>query len=232
MHDEGICDVRKGTIVIIMVMGFCLAAGTGWAALYVSDRLEAPLRNGPGTEYRIVSMLRSGQMVEVLSESSGWSQVRLLGGADRREGWILTRYLMNREPWENRVQALERENARLRETASPMAQELRDMKTLQANLEAELKETTLELSKVRGIYESLREESSEFLELKKTFDALQARFVSTEAELGRIAEENERLRSSISYRWFLTGAGVLLAGLLMGLMMGRRQKTRALRLFL
>lgn len=224
--------MKKGAIVIIMVMGFCLAAVTCWAAVYVSDRLEAPLRYGPGTEYRIVSMLRSGQTVEVLSESSGWSQVRLVGGADRREGWILTRYLMSREPWENRVQSLEAENARLRETASPMAQELRDMRAAQANLEAELKETTMELSNVRGTYELLREESSEFLELKKTFEALQARLVTTETELGRIAEENERLRSSSSYRWFLTGAGVLLLGLLMGLMMSRRQKTRSLRLFL
>ncbi|MCK9229906.1 MAG: TIGR04211 family SH3 domain-containing protein [Syntrophales bacterium] len=224
--------MRKSAIIMIVVTGFCLVTPMGWAALYVSDRLEVPLYNGPGTQYRIVSMLRSGQTVEVLAESSGWNRVRLVGGTDTREGWILTRYLMNREPWENRVQALEAENTRLRETASPMARELRDMKAMQADLETELRNKTAELSTVREAYETLREEASEFLELKKTFGILEGRLLEAEAERVRVARENERLRSSDSYRWFLSGSGVLLAGLLVGLLMGRRQKTRTLRFFL
>lgn len=224
--------MQKSGTAFLMLIVLCLVAIPGWAGVYVSDKLEAPLRNGPGTQYRIVGMLRSGDRVEVLSEQEGWSHVRLVSGTSAREGWILSRYLMNREPWENKVQELELENAQLRETASPMAKELRDIKAINAKLQAELEEKTRKAEKLQKDYEALRKEASDFLALQERFETVRSDLLRVENELTKTTEENELLRSSHNHRWFLMGAGVLLLGLLIGLMFGKREKRRASKIYL
>ncbi|HET57430.1 MAG TPA: TIGR04211 family SH3 domain-containing protein [Deltaproteobacteria bacterium] len=224
--------MKKITIIVLVVTGLFLCALPVSANVYVSDKLEVPLRNGPGTTYRIVDMLRSGQVVEVLSEKAGWSHVRLAEGARGREGWILSRYLMNREPWDKQVKALEEENARLRETASPLAQELRDLKTARDTLATELKEKTEKLDELERNYEVLQKESSTFLDLREKFERTRAELANTEHALAERTRECELLRSSHSYKWFLSGALVLFTGLLVGLIMGRREKKRSSKLYL
>lgn len=224
--------MKKITIIVLVVTGLCLCALPVSANVYVSDKLEVPLRNGPGTTYRIVDMLRSGQVVEVLSEKAGWSHVRLAEGARGREGWILSRYLMNREPWDKQVKALEEENARLRETASPMATELRELRTARDELATELNDKTDKLERLERDYEVLKTESSTFLELQKKFEMTQAELANTKNDLSERTKERELLRSSHSYKWFLSGALVLFTGLLVGLIMGRREKKRSSKLYL
>ncbi len=224
--------MKKTTMILIVAVGLCLFALPASATVYVSDKLEVPLRNGPGTTYRIVDMLRSGQVVEVLSEKAGWSHVSLAEGARGREGWILSRYLMNREPWERQVKALEEENARLRETASPMAKELRELRTARDDLAAELNEKTDKLEKLGRDYGALQKESSTFLELREKFERTQVELANTKNDLAERTKERELLRSSHSYKWFLSGALVLFTGLLVGLIMGRREKKRSSKLYL
>lgn len=217
---------------MVMVIGFCLITLSGWATTYVSDKLEVPLRIGPGPRYKIVSMLQSGQTVDVVSEKEGWSNVRSVDGSGDKEGWILSRYLMNREPCKRYVKALETENARLRETVSPMEGDLRELKTGNADLAMALKEKTKELETLKESYESLRKDASDVLELRKSFEKTRLDLTRIEAELAKTSKENDLLRSSHRNRWFLAGALVLLLGLLIGMIMGRRDKKRSSKLYL
>jgi len=194
--------------------------------------LEVPLRIGPGPKHRIVNMLQSGEQVTVLSEEEGWSHVRSTGASGDREGWILSRYLMNREPWENRVQAIKAENARLRESLYPMEGDLREVKARNADLTAQLKEKTKEVETLEEDYESLRNEAAGFLELREGFEQMQSHLANRETELAEVIEENELLRSSHRHKWFLAGGLVLLVGLLIGMTMGRRDKKRISKLYL
>ncbi len=217
---------------MVMVIGFCLITLSGWATTYVSDKLEVPLRIGPGPRYKIVNMLQSGQTVDVVSEKEGWSNVRSVDGSGDKEGWILSRYLMNREPCKRYAKALETENAGLRETVSPMEGDLREMKTKNADLAMALKEKTKEFETLKESYESLRKDASGFLELRKSFEKTRLDLARIEAELAKTSKENDLLRSSHRNRWFLAGALVLLLGLLIGLIMGRRDKKRSSKLYL
>ncbi|MGH8645013.1 MAG: TIGR04211 family SH3 domain-containing protein, partial [Gammaproteobacteria bacterium] len=56
-------------------------------------RTHSPWRAGPGSHYGIVSMLKSGTRVDVLSQDkkNGYSKIRLDSG---ETGWVMTRYLM------------------------------------------------------------------------------------------------------------------------------------------
>ncbi|MBN2568408.1 MAG: TIGR04211 family SH3 domain-containing protein [Deltaproteobacteria bacterium] len=224
--------MKKSSIIVVMVIGFCLIALSGLAAVYVSDKLEVPLRTGPGPKYKIVSMLQSGQMVEVVSEEDGWSNVLSMEGSGKKEGWILSRYLMKREPWEMLVKDLETENVRLREILIPMEEELGKTKTRNADLAAALKERTDELETLKANYASLRKDASGFLELRTRFEKTRSDLVRIKGELARATEENKLLQSSHRNKWFLAGALVLLLGLLIGLIMGRREKKRPSTLYL
>ncbi len=224
--------MKRGIITALIVIGLCTTALSVSAAVYVSDKLDAPLRIGPGTEFRIVGMLRSGQAVEVITEKQGWSNVRTTRESGGKEGWILTRYLMSREPWERRVKSLEAENAKLRETVNPVQGELQEVKARNVEIEKELKKTTEALRTVKNDYEILKNEASGFLDLKKHFDTTKADLARVQEDLAKVTEENMQLRSSHRHRWFLAGALVLLFGLIIGLIMGRREKKRTSKLYL
>jgi len=224
--------MKRGIITALIVIGLCTTALSVSAAVYVSDKLDAPLRIGPGTEFRIVGMLRSGQAVEVITEKQGWSNVRTTRESGGKEGWILTRYLMSREPWERRVKSLEAENAKLRETVNPVQGELQEVKARNVEVEKELKKTTEALRTVKNDYEKLKNEAAGFLDLKKHFDTTKADLARVQEDLAKVTEENMQLRSSHRHRWFLAGALVLLFGLIIGLIMGRREKKRTSKLYL
>ena len=224
--------MKKCIAITAIVVGFCLTALSGWAAVYVSDNLEAPLRSGPGTKYKIVGMLRSGQAVEAISEKEGWTNVRFGKRDDGKEGWILSRYLMNREPWVRRVKVLEAENARLRETVLPMESDLGAVKKRNTDLAAELKEKTLKLETLEKQYENLEKDASKFLELRDAFEKTSSDLTKVQRKLTKTTEENKLLRSSHRHKWFLAGALVLLFGLIIGMITGRREKKRSSRLYL
>jgi SH3 domain protein len=139
---------------------------------------------------------------------------------------------MNREPWESRVTALETENTRLRETVAPMEKDLSEVKSRNIDLEAVLKEKTEKLESLQKNYESLRKDASGFLELRKSFEKTRSNLARIEDELVEVTKENEIMRSSHRHRWFLVGALVLFCGLLIGLIMGRREKKRSSKLYL
>jgi SH3 domain protein len=226
MLDTGKSTIKKNILMAVIVICFCFVTLSGWAATYVSDKLEVPLRTGPGPREKIVGMLQSGQTVEVVSEENGWSNVRSVGGNSDNTGWILSRYLMNREPWENHVHRLERDNAALREQVAPLTERVQDIKSKNSDLTAALQEKTNELESLKNRYASLSKDASGVLELRQRFQETQSNLTHAEAELAQISEENNLLRSSHRSRWFLTGALVLLAGLLIGLLIGRRDKKR------
>ena len=72
----------------------------GWAVrAHVMDSFKVTLRTGPTTEKKIIAMPSSGQPVEILGSRGDWGHVRLLGhGVDNREGWMLSRFLVDRVP--------------------------------------------------------------------------------------------------------------------------------------
>ena len=223
--------MKKVLLVVVMVAGFCLVPLTGWASVYVSDNLEASLRNGPGTQYRIIAVVRSGDAVEILEERDGWSHVRSVDGTRQRQGWILSRYLMEREPWETQYADLEKAHGDLRTGLSPMEEEFRRVKEENIDLKRKLQENENELEALKGAYTSLETEATDFLELRERYEQLKSNIVEIENELAKTAEEKEYLESSHTYRWFLAGALVLLFGLLIGMLMGKRDRGRSSKLY-
>jgi len=78
---------------------------------WVRGGLRLNLRSEPGTAFRIIGVLETGDGVELLEKREGWVKVRL---ENELEGWIPAGYLESERPPRIRLQQAEDEAASLR----------------------------------------------------------------------------------------------------------------------
>lgn len=220
--------MKRLPFILGIILGFCLISPSSWAAkAYVTDIFKVTLRTGPSIENKIIAMLSSGQEVEVFQSDGEWSRVVIHGAGDStREGWMLTKYLVDRLPWEAQARSLTDENATLREKLKDTQRELNEALRREQELTDGLKAKTEALQESQQAYESLRLGAGEYLTLKAKHEAALSTLNSSEKQVRRLTDENERLNSSQHNKWFATGALVLLCGLMIGLTIGRQQKRR------
>ncbi|KPK61198.1 MAG: hypothetical protein AMJ59_01750 [Gammaproteobacteria bacterium SG8_31] len=168
--------------------------------------VEVTLRTGQGTGFSIVRMVRSGTPVEILQQDpgSGYTRVRMPGGT---EGWVLTRYLTDNPVGaeqlvtaQQRIDQLQRENRQLVEE--------RDRYLKEADSLAE------ELARLKDL-------SSNALALEDANQQLRTAAARHEETIGRLQEDNERLASRTRRDWFIAGAGVLVIGIVLGVVLPR-----------
>ena len=195
------------------------------ATLYVSDTtLEANLRTGTTSDNRIIAMVRPGTVLTILSEKEGWAEVRL---EDGRTGWILRRYLSDRPPWVVTAQKLSAENEQLQSQLSQIGGDHRELVQKHADLKTQMESQQLALQSVRREYEELKNSASTYLNLKMAYENLQNEARQSKTKLDEVEEAYKELRLSTTIRWFLSGAGVLLLGGLLGSSMARMRRRRS-----
>lgn len=199
-----------------------------WAA-YVTDTFEITLRSGPSTSHKVLAMLRSGQAVEVLQKKDGgWALVRVLDGpAKDKEGWVISRYLMERVPWEKQAAQLRQENTAIKTSLTESDSQWLRYQTREKELTETLEKTSRELEALKKEHQALREGAADYLKLKEEFDQMQEALAQSQALAKRLAQENESLRFSQNIRWFVAGALVLLCGWLIGVVMGRQRRKKS-----
>jgi len=207
--------------IIIPIFLSLLVCGTALAETrYVSDNLEITMRSGKGTSYGITRMLRSGTPVEVLDEDkdAGYTQVRVKGG---KEGWVLSRFLMKGRAARDRLAAaekslaeLELENRKMETSMVALTDEKAALEKQLESLEGQTRNVSQELSEIKRTASSALAIDSENKDLK-------GRVVSLERQLQTLQQENEGLRDRTARDWFMVGAGVVLLGIIVGLIIPR-----------
>jgi SH3 domain protein len=192
--------MRFPLVAVLLLLPVLVAAETRFV------ELEVTLRRGPGTDFGITRMVRSGSPVEVLETNSraGWTRVRTPNGD---EGWMLSRYL----------------------TAEPAGrQELVAAQKRIEELSRDNREVTGERNRLMNESDKLAEElarlkdlSSNAIAIETTNKRLQAAVDRLELEVSTLKEENRLLGTNVKRDWFLAGGGVLFVGLLRGLILPR-----------
>ncbi len=173
--------------------------------------VEVTLRRGPGTDFGISQMVRSGSPVEVLetNRAAGWTRVRIPGGA---QGWMLTRYLVSNPAGQQELIAAQQRIDELTQANREVTGERNRLMNESDNLAEELAK--------------LKELSSDSIALEATNKRLQASVERLEQEVSTLKEENRLLGANVKRDWFLAGGGVLFLGLLLGLILPRVQWRR------
>jgi SH3 domain protein len=209
------------TTLSTVVMFLLLAASAASAAPgWVSDEFEITLRSGPSTSNAIQLMVKSGMQLEVLERDadSGYSRVRTPGGT---EGWVLTRYLMNepsaRQQLETltgqltnastRGESLDSQLAAVKNEYNSANRQVATLERANSELETELAEIRRTAANVLGINE----------QNTKLMDDL----ATAEIRADTLEQENRQLSSQTMRYWFMSGALVLVIGIILGIWLPR-----------
>jgi len=158
------------SVMLLVLAGFFGMAQQGWAAkAYVTDYFEVTLRTGPSNENKIIAMLFSGRPLEVLDTRGEWSQVKVLDGG--KEGWVLSRYLVTRLPWEVQAKKLQEDSVSLNGKLNRLEKEFSDESQQRQALAAELKQKTQEFDALSKEYLELKKGAEGYLRLKTIHEA-------------------------------------------------------------
>jgi len=228
--------VRTNTrpiIALILAAAAVLAAAPASAEpRWVADQLTISFREGPGNQYAIQRFLSTGRRLEVLdtpaeaadkfgaSALEEWTYVRDAEAGD--EGWVQGQYLMDERPARIRIGEVEQQLADARERIETLEEQLAERESEKAELQGQLSDARARVETL----ESELEQAQEGYELVEANEALKER-------VNRLLERNEQLearRQEVAeqrqQQWFLAGAGVLVGGVLLGLILPRLRPPR------
>jgi len=212
-------------LLILLVFGLSASAVTAGPVRYVSDELVITMRAGKGNQYQIIQSLPSGVRLEVLEEAEKFVRVRSPKG---KEGWVRSQYLIAQPIAKHRLAAAEEklETARdryraLQEKFNTLRENNREVRSERSRLEKEKNGVAKEL-------EELRQLATRPAQLHAENQKMRKRIATLEGELNRLTKANSALEDRSQRDWFLTGAGVLGGGILLGLilpLLRRRRKS-------
>jgi SH3 domain protein len=183
---------------------------------YVSDSVEQPMRRGAGVEFRIERMLPPGTPLKVLETREGWSRVEATYNNRTSQGWIHQVSIQNQPP--ARMQ-LNEQRERFNDLEIRFNEQTRDYEQLRVNHD----EVVNELTELKQVYfetrrelEQIREISGQAVELDEQNREMRQLINELEAQQVIMRQQIAQAGDAVKRQWFLTGAGVLLLGLLLG----------------
>ena len=200
----------------ILFVGLAAMADDAW----VSDQFEVMLRSGPSTSNAIERMLPSGTALELLESDaeSGYSKVRTTGGT---EGWVLSRYLMDEPSAREQLERLSSRLSNANATGSSLSSQLNSIKSEYdaatsriASLEREKRALEQELA-------GIKRTAANVLAIDGQNKDLQEQVATGEIEIATLEQQNRELSGQTTRYWFVTGAGVILVGMVLGLWLPR-----------
>ena len=209
-----------------LVLLLCLFSASVYGeTMYVSDVLKLTLRTGPSIENKIISVIESGQMMEVIKFGDEWSQVQLPNG---KEGWVLSRYLTTNETHNIILERLEAKHKNLMIQAAELLEENNRLKAENKRLSTEFNANQKQLAKTQADFEALKTEVAEFLTLKTNYTLAASQLAEQTAKAKQLEEELSSLEMNTYIKWFLAGSGVLIVGFLIGFSTKRQRRRPAL----
>jgi SH3 domain protein len=209
------------SITLLLALLPALFAATAVAETrYVSDRLEIQMRTGKGTQFRILRMLPSGTPLEVLEtdKENGYTRVRTPGGV---EGWVLDRFLMKGRAARDRLADAEKKLAQLELENRKLNTALGELRNAKGSADKELSEFEKENRKLSQELEEIRRTASSALAIDTENKDLKSRIVAYERQAQSLKQENEGLKDRTARDWFMVGAGVVILGMVIGLIIPR-----------
>ena len=202
-------------ILLIAISGLAQAE-----TRYVSDRLEIQMRTGKGTQFKILRMLPSGTALEVLEvdQQNGYSRVRSPGGV---EGWVLSRYLMKGKAARDRLAEAEKKLARLELENRKLSGSVGELQNEKGNIDQERGALSKENRKLSQELDAIRRTASSALAIDAENKELKSKIVAYERQAQTLKQENEGLKDRTARDWFMVGAGVIILGMIIGLIIPR-----------
>ncbi|WP_309043139.1 TIGR04211 family SH3 domain-containing protein [Marinobacter sediminicola] len=193
--------------------------------VWVDDQLYLPVRSGAGTQFRIIeNAVPSGTALEVIDVSdSGYTRVRTPKGND---GWVSTQYLSETPIAADRLKTVSRQLEQAQTELASLKGQLKDvsserdtLSSAESTLSTQTEELQQELRRIKSI-------ASDSINLARRNRELLEENQKLRNDLEVLTAENERLEAGKESDFMLVGAGLVLGGVLLALLIPMLKPTR------
>jgi SH3 domain protein len=205
-------QVRGGGLGLLL-----LATTVAARTMYATDTFEIVVRSEKQIVGRnIIKVLPSGVPLEVRDMDDAWATVRL---EDGRTGYVEKKHLIDREPYKMAAERLLNEAGPQRERLATVTQQLTAIRDDYQRLQRAHGLSEAQLQEVTQKYEQLRQDATttQYVEVKTKYAELQRVHAEAQQQLTALNEAYAALKGSYRISWFLSGAGVILTGWILGM---------------
>jgi SH3 domain protein len=206
--------IQKALIFWLLLLLPCLLPAE---TRYVTDIAKITMRTGESTSHRILKILDSGTQVEALSDNkkTGYTKVRY----EDTLGYMLTNKLMD--------------HPSARDQLAELQQEIRDLKAEPGEMRRRFTELQQQYDELRTAHEqllaikqrqeqelqSIQRTASNAIRISNERNELRQQVASLTRTVADLEQQNQDLSNDSTRDWFLIGAGVIVAGILIGLVL-------------
>ena len=204
------------TFAVLLVAATTAFAEPAW----VTDQFEITLRSGPSTGNAIQLMLGSGTRLEVLEQDAetGYSRVRTEGGT---EGWVLTRYLMGERSAREQLRSLTSQLTSANTRGSSLDSQLGAIRGEYEAANRRISELERQKAAVEKELDEIKRTAANVLSINEQNKSLMDQLTGAQIRADTLEQENRELASQTTRYWFMSGALVLLVGIILGIWLPR-----------
>jgi SH3 domain protein len=186
---------------------FLLPAFASAETMYITDRIEASVRTGKGLAAgsKVLSMVRTGDTVEVLSTEDEYANVRLANGT---EGWLHARYLTAAPPAD--IEKLKEKNKTAQDELTRLREEKAGLETLRSQQAQKMKDD-------ETAFEELKAGCADYMKARAEIDQARQEAAAHKETIAQLTKENETLAQNTRLMWFIFGAAAVLCGFIIGM---------------
>lgn len=191
------------------------------AAAWVDDTLRVPMRSGPSSRHSILHRgLISGTRLEVLStdEEAGFAHIRL---EDGRDGYIPTQYLSKIPIARDRLEEAQKTIEALTSESKPQQAQIFELREARKSLEQQVATLSGEKERIGQRLAEIENISKNAIATSKKNKTLMAENEAHKNSIDVLKADNERLKQNAEQEGFVNGAGAVLLGVVLALVIPR-----------
>jgi len=195
---------------------------------YITDELTVPVRRGPGYNYKIRKLLKAGTPVTVVEiNEKGWAHIQYPHKGKMRDGWVPSSLLSTQPAAREQLAEAEKTIKALNAKVQQQKTQLATLRAENDDLKKRLTQAQKQLFTLKKDYDHLVKTAGNALELDQENQQLKKEVVRLEQENALLKDQIAHSEDAVRRQWFLTGAGVLLLGLLLGRFFRLPQRRRS-----
>jgi len=196
-----------------------LMAASSYAAVekrYVSDKLWLQLRSGPGSDFRILKALPSGEHLIFMeqTEDLNYTKVTTDKGV---EGWVLTRFLEKEPVAKEKLILSQRELVKVQAELNTLKKHSKALSQEKSTLSGDRSSLTRDKKNLQKELKRIKDISANALQLDSKNTKLTKRNQELEIQLETLTADNTRLQDNKERTFMIIGGGLIILGLILGL---------------
>jgi len=149
-----ICAAGLAAVLLLIASGDAAIAEQAW----VRGEIRLNIRTGPGHQYRIIGLVKTGDAIDVLERGEEWTKIQVRGDdGSSKQGWIPGGYLNSEPPptvqlerAQSRVATLEEELGTLKSETGKLRSDNEILTSQDGDQQSQIKQLTMENMELRA----------------------------------------------------------------------------------